>query len=168
MKVYACYTSDNEALAITAIKAEFEAKDITVTSIKTISSQRACRNAYGKEMPESEFESMDPDSDEAWFNDYDFCFEVHVKIENGVQVSHIFNAINCVTGYEFDWQDIEELHSMKNEEVADELERIKHDLMPQSYTIHGFEKDSYSGAHYMASRMHVAINKAIMMLREKQ
>ncbi len=42
-------------------------------------SERACRNAYGKEMDEDEFDDVDPDSDEAWFDDYDFIVSAVVS-----------------------------------------------------------------------------------------
>lgn len=67
---------------------------------------------------------------------------------------------------EYDAEDIEALHEMSNKEVADVLEGIKRGWLPQSYEIHATEGKTYSEDIYDASKLHIAINKAIMVLRE--
>ena len=68
-----------------------------------------------------------------------------------------------VTEYEF--EDIEELHSMSNKEVAEILEGIKRGWMPQNYFIHGEVGKVYSEEEYYNAKLHIAINKAIMLLK---
>ena len=69
---------------------------------------------------------------------------------------------------EYDAEDIEELHSMSNEEVADVLEGIKRGWLPQSYIIHGEEGKVYSEDEYDNAKLHIAINKAILCLRKSK
>lgn len=98
LEVY--YTSDNEAIALAEIEDMVnECSLITFISLDVINSKRACRNAYGKEIAEDEFDNIDPDSDDAWFDDYDFTFKliietslsvedaIAVLINNGVDVN---------------------------------------------------------------------------------
>lgn len=66
---------------------------------------------------------------------------------------------------EYECEDIEKLHSMNNQEVAEILEEIKRGWMPQNYTIHGEVGKVYSEDEYINSKLHIAINKAIMSLR---
>lgn len=67
---------------------------------------------------------------------------------------------------EYEAEDIEELHSMSNEEVANTLEHIKRGWMPQGYVIHGEEGKTYSEDEYGSAKLHIAINKAILLIRE--
>ena len=67
---------------------------------------------------------------------------------------------------EYEAEDIEELHSMSNEEVANTLEHIKRGWMPQGYVIHGEEGNTYSEDEYDSAKLHIAINKAILLIRE--
>ncbi len=98
LEVY--YTSDNEAIALAEIEDMVkECSQITFVSLDVIDSKRACRNAYGKEIGEYEFDDIDADSDEAWFDDYDFTFKlvietslsledaINVLVDNGVDVN---------------------------------------------------------------------------------
>lgn len=94
-----CFTSDNENMALAEIKSSVNAIDgLSVINIEVVSSDRACRNGYGKEVSEEEFEAIDPSSEEAWFDDYDFVFNATIEtsltkdetedllIENGISV----------------------------------------------------------------------------------
>lgn len=63
----------------------------------------------------------------------------------------------------YDKEDIENLHSMSNEEIANTLGLIKRGWLPQSYVIHGSEGEEYSEDTYDASKLHIALNKAILM-----
>ena len=54
---------------------------------------------------------------------------------------------------------------MNSDNVANVLEYIKHTILPQNYILHGKDGDVYSEDLYDASKMHIAINKAIMQLR---
>lgn len=63
----------------------------------------------------------------------------------------------------YDAEDIEKLHSMSNEEITNALELIKRGWLPQSYVIHGTEGEEYSEDTYDASKLHIALNKAILM-----
>ena len=65
---------------------------------------------------------------------------------------------------EYDSEDIEKLHSMSDKEVSDVLMFIKRGHLPQSYVLHGEEGRVYSEAEYEAAKLHIAINKAIMLL----
>ena len=67
---------------------------------------------------------------------------------------------------EYEVEDIEELHSMSNEEVANTLEHIKRGWMPQEYVIHGEEGKTYSEDEYDSAKLHIAMNKAILLIRE--
>lgn len=67
----------------------------------------------------------------------------------------------------YDAEDIEKLHEMNDEEVATVLEGIKRGRLPQSYVIHGMEDVTYSEDDYYNSKLHIAINKAIMKLRNE-
>ena len=76
------YTDDNERAARDEIKCELEdAGFIIIGEPKVVDSTRACRNAYGKTLSEEEFNNIDPDSDEAWFDDYDYTFECIVEFD---------------------------------------------------------------------------------------
>lgn len=67
---------------------------------------------------------------------------------------------------EYDAEDIEKLHSMSNTDVADALEHIKRGWMPQGYVIHGEEGKTYSEDEYDSAKLHIAINKAILLIRD--
>lgn len=78
--VYAAYTSDNKPTALEEVADMVKTcEDIEFINIETVSSKRACRNGYGEELSEEDFEAIDPDSDEAWFDDYDFVFKMTVS-----------------------------------------------------------------------------------------
>ena len=67
---------------------------------------------------------------------------------------------------EYDEEDIEKLHGMSNKEVAEVLQGIKRGWLPQNYDIHGIVGKTYSEDQYEASKLHIAINKAILLLEE--
>ena len=74
------YTSDNEPMSCAEIKSIIKRIDgVGFISLATVSSKRATRNVYGKEVDELEFDAMDPESNESWFDDYDFVFELTVS-----------------------------------------------------------------------------------------
>ena len=76
------YTSDSEAMAFNDIFDCVKAcEEIALVRLDILHSNRTCRNAYGKEMDEDEFDDIDPDSDEAWFDDYDFEFELVIETD---------------------------------------------------------------------------------------
>jgi len=78
--VYISYTSDNESMAQNYIHTVLlKSKLFDVIIIGVEESQRACRNAYGKEIDEEDFDNIDSDSDEAWFDDYDMVFYAKIK-----------------------------------------------------------------------------------------
>ena len=80
------YTTCTEGEAIEEILGQLKHYDLKVIDAEVISSERACRNAYGKEMDEEDFDDIDVDSDECWFDDYDFivqvCFETDMNEED--------------------------------------------------------------------------------------
>ena len=78
---YFAYTTCTENEAIDEVTLDIEKVGLEVVSSEVILSNRACRNAYGKEMSEEEFDKIDPDSDEAWFNDYDFILAATIRTD---------------------------------------------------------------------------------------
>lgn len=79
IKIGISYTSDNESTAIEEVKSILKRiEDMCLLSLKVKDSKRACRNANGKELTKQEFEAIDPDSDDAWFDDYDFTMEAEI------------------------------------------------------------------------------------------
>lgn len=78
---YFAYTTCTENEAIDEVILDIEKVGLEVVSSEVVSSDRACRNAYGKEMSEEEFDKIDPDSDEAWFNDYDFILAATIRTD---------------------------------------------------------------------------------------
>lgn len=78
---YFAYTTCTENEAIDEVILDIEKVGLEVVSSEVVSSDRACRNAYGKEMSEEEFDEIDPDSDEAWFNDYDFILAATIRTD---------------------------------------------------------------------------------------
>lgn len=76
------YTGDNEPIALEEIRNGItQIKDVILLSLNVIDSTRACRNANGKEMSEEEFDAIDPSSDEAWFDDYDFTMKAVIETD---------------------------------------------------------------------------------------
>ena len=74
------YTTDNEQEAIDEVKAQLENAGFTIEGELAVQDPgRACRNAYGKTMNEDDFDSIDPDSDEAWFDDHDYVIRATVS-----------------------------------------------------------------------------------------
>ena len=89
------YTTDYEQGALDEIKLQLEAVGCTVLDIEIYGATRACRNAYGKSLSEEEFESIDPESDAAWFDDYDFLVKAeffHPEIEKDEILFELVNA----------------------------------------------------------------------------
>ena len=78
---YFAYTTCTENEAIDEVILDIKKVGLEVVSSEVVSSDRACRNAYGKEMSEEEFDEIDPDSDEAWFNDYDFILAATIRTD---------------------------------------------------------------------------------------
>ncbi len=74
------YTTDLEQEAIDEVKAQLEEAGFAIIGEFTIEDPgRACRNAYGKTMDEDDFDAIDPDSDEAWFDDHDYVIRATVS-----------------------------------------------------------------------------------------
>ena len=83
-KKYVCieYTGDNETLALDEVRNSIKrVENVVLLSLDITDSKRACRNANGKEMAEEEFEALDPSSDEAWFDDYDFTMKAVLETD---------------------------------------------------------------------------------------
>lgn len=72
------YTTDFDQAALDEIQLQVEDLGLIISNIEIFSSDRACRNAYGKEVNEEEFDSYDIDSDEMWFDDYDYVIQVDI------------------------------------------------------------------------------------------
>lgn len=86
------YSCEYEADALSAIEDELKACNLKIENLQVLDSHRACRNAYGKTLSEEEFENIDPLSDEAWFDDYDFVLEGSVysrKIQSKEEIVRI-------------------------------------------------------------------------------
>lgn len=64
---------------------------------------------------------------------------------------------------EYDAEDIECLENMSSEEVVEVLERIKRGWLPQNY-IFPVEGRTYSEDEYDATKLHIAMRKAISMI----
>lgn len=64
---------------------------------------------------------------------------------------------------EYDVEDIERLENMSNEEVVEVLECIKRGWLPQNY-IFPVEDGIYSEDEYEATRLHIAMRKAISII----
>ena len=75
------YTTDNAQAALDEIKLQIKNAGLEVEDIGIHEEERIFRNAYGKEVSEEEFESYEADSDEAWFEDYDFVIKAEVSSE---------------------------------------------------------------------------------------
>lgn len=74
------YTNDNEAEALAEMEHEINAiEGIHVKEITVMNAERACRNAYGKEVNEEEFDAMNQESEKAWFDDYDFAMRATLE-----------------------------------------------------------------------------------------
>lgn len=78
---YFAYTTCTENEAIDEVTLDIKKVGLEVITSEVISSNRACRNAYGKEMSEEEFDEIDPNSDESWFDDYDFVLAITIKTD---------------------------------------------------------------------------------------
>ncbi len=68
---------------------------------------------------------------------------------------------------EYEKEDIDALVNMSDEEVAECLERIKRGWMPQNYTLYPEPDKTYTEDEYDAARLHMAINKAINAVCER-
>lgn len=66
-----------------------------------------------------------------------------------------------VIGY--DEEDIERLENMSAEDVVEVLEHIKRGWLPQNYTF-PMEGRMYSEDEYEATKLHIAMRKAISMI----
>lgn len=64
---------------------------------------------------------------------------------------------------EYDAEDIERLENMNVEEVVEVLEHIKRGWLPQNYTF-PMEGRMYSEDEYEATKLHIAMRKAISMI----
>ena len=84
IKALFSYTTDLEQDAIDKIGTSLKKEGLDYTAIDVIEANRACRNAYGKEMDPEEFDSLDPNSDEAWFNDYDFILQATIESDESL------------------------------------------------------------------------------------
>lgn len=91
MRAYFLISIDYEQGAIDEIRSELKESGLNFNEIIVISSRRACRNAYGKEMAEDDFDMLASDNDGAWFDDYDFTLEV--EIDNGEKTDDELNEI---------------------------------------------------------------------------
>lgn len=83
-KKYVCitYTCDNEPMALDEIRNCIKRVNGSILlSLDVTESERACRNANGKELSEEEFDEIDPESDEAWFDDYDFTMKAVIETD---------------------------------------------------------------------------------------
>ena len=90
-EIYVYYTGDNEPSAIDEVRTTLQnMDDIIVSSLVTIDSERACRNAYGKEMSDAQFELLNGDDD--WFDDYDFTMKA--GIETDLSMQELIDACN--------------------------------------------------------------------------
>ena len=104
--LYAIFTSDNEALAEKELTLMLESvRECKVISIDVVKSKRACRNVYGKEIGEDEFDSIEAESDEAWFDDYDMVFKVTIAMPVGLTDQGSYElfeqaGLNVLDGFE--------------------------------------------------------------------
>lgn len=89
------YTSDSANMALEEIKLQLEAVGCTVVNIDIYEECRACRNAYGKEMDNEDFDSIDLESDEAWFDDYDFVIEAEFFHKDISDEEVLFDLVNA-------------------------------------------------------------------------
>ena len=99
------YTSDNEAMALCEVERMVKECDgIEVINIEIYDESRACRNSYGEELDEDEFDEIDSDSDEAWFDDYDFTikFTISTSLTEEEAVSRLDKNHVYVEEYDFD------------------------------------------------------------------
>lgn len=97
VKALFSYTTDFEQDAIDTIETSLKKEGLNYTVIDVIETNRACRNAYGKEMDPEEFDSLDPDSDEAWFDDYDFILQA--TIESDKSLDEIEESLQNIDEY---------------------------------------------------------------------
>lgn len=72
------YTGDNAAIAMDTIQLQLEKLGFIVLDVEILNEKRACRNAFGKQVSEEEFDSYGIDDDEMWFDDYDFTIQVDI------------------------------------------------------------------------------------------
>ena len=76
------FTSDNEALALAEVELQIKNAGLKLESdLEKIYDHRKCQNAFGKDISEDEFESQNPESDEAWFDDHDYIFSAVVSVD---------------------------------------------------------------------------------------
>lgn len=78
MKAKINFTSDNENMAIEEIRTILEDAGFEVKKVKVVNSNHARRNVYGNEMPDEDFNDLDSDSNETWFDDYDLTLIVEL------------------------------------------------------------------------------------------
>lgn len=85
------YTTDIEQFALDEIKLQVEQSGLNIANIQIYDETRACRNASGKELLEDEFDSIDADNDDAWFDDYDYIVEARIysKTKNKKEIISI-------------------------------------------------------------------------------
>ena len=103
--IYISYTSDNESEAKHYIHAVLlESSFFEVLDISLENSQRACRNAYGKEVNEEEFNSLGIDDEAVWFDDYDmvFCAKIKTSLSEEELLSEIETlGLSCESETEY-------------------------------------------------------------------
>ena len=75
------YTNDNEPLALKEVESILKNIDgiEEILFLEVIKSRRACRNSYRKELSEEQFDVLEFDEEEAWFDDYDFTLFGQIK-----------------------------------------------------------------------------------------
>lgn len=67
---------------------------------------------------------------------------------------------------EYDKDDIEKLESMTTKEVIEILEHIERGWMPQDYVYGPVDSKTYSESQYEATKLHIALNKAISIIEQ--
>lgn len=113
MKAYFIYTSDNANLAISTINADLIKQGFSINDIYIEEKRRTLKNGYGKEVSEKEFESCDIDSDEYWFDDYDFSIVAEVDIP-GLSEEEMFAKLKNINGFDnIEYEEIEEIEEME-------------------------------------------------------
>lgn len=109
MKAYFYYTSDNANMALEEIKRQLIKSGFIVGNINIEDEERALKNGYGKNVSEEEFESYDVDSDEYWFDDYDFKIIADVNIP-GMSEEEMFAKLKEVDGFDnIEYEEVEEI-----------------------------------------------------------
>lgn len=105
--IYFEYTVDNDCLAIDYIESSLKSLGMDVISVDIVEKERACRNAYGKELDEEEFDSIDSEEDGFWFDDYDFVLKA--VIEHSCSVEELlFLVSKNISEYTKDYEESEE------------------------------------------------------------